>query len=368
MEGPARVNAQIDNNWQPATFHERGVAVGFTSPMLAGARVRLLEHRHELVVPHPGGVRGVYIFALGSLAEFCAPTMYDACLARRLQTLHPLTPSAVRLAARAVAAQGAAGRAAAAAALAAAQLDSLRRAGFEASLLVALAASEACAPPAHVPGREVLQTLAGRSGRTVEAIRADVDLLADQMVGAGLDPPAGTLRRQTDRGRCSVLLASLALMAREIRAWVAQCGDQLGGGQFAVAAETAYLAGQVLLEAAQGQADDSRGLMASWAAAPEPVCARLARPDWMLDGWEPLCLSWQLAHSDDEKAEALADIVPRVPPIPREADGWFAGHPDIQARLRARAPTIFVRRLSPQPPSQIVEQIARNERVRAFVQ
>ncbi|MBU6498939.1 MAG: hypothetical protein KGQ40_10460, partial [Rhodospirillales bacterium] len=46
----------------PSTFLERGVAVPFTTPQLAGARARPgTRVPLELVVPNPSGGRGHYI-------------------------------------------------------------------------------------------------------------------------------------------------------------------------------------------------------------------------------------------------------------------------------------------------------------------
>src|ERR1700712_5461419 len=50
--------------YHPTTFLERGVAVPFTTPMLAGTRARPAEKQGlELVIPNPSGGRGVYIMA-----------------------------------------------------------------------------------------------------------------------------------------------------------------------------------------------------------------------------------------------------------------------------------------------------------------
>ena len=47
---------------QSATFGERGVSVPFTTPALAGARVRRdARHGLALLVPNPSGGRGIYV-------------------------------------------------------------------------------------------------------------------------------------------------------------------------------------------------------------------------------------------------------------------------------------------------------------------
>jgi hypothetical protein len=101
---------------RPASFAERGVAVPFTAPMLAAARLRRLPDRlPELLLPALGG-RGVYILGWEACFGLCAPTLHDRQLWDRLAALARPTPASVRAAARAAALTGIAGRPAAAAA------------------------------------------------------------------------------------------------------------------------------------------------------------------------------------------------------------------------------------------------------------
>jgi len=328
------VTPQDDRVWQPATFRERGAAVPFTSPMLAGARARLTERRCDLVVPHPGGARGVYIFALASMGEFCAPTLHDMRLAGRLGCLLSLTPSDIRLAARAVAIEGAAGRAAAAAAEAAEMRDGQAHAFFEALLMAA----------------------GGQQTRP----------LSDVLVGAGLAIAASHAGAALPNRGAALVAAldairpALARQGCDDALWGAACG---GAGQAGAAFGAVAAAGRLLVAAAQRLIDDPAGLLAAWAAGPDQVIARLGRPDWLLDGWEQLCLLWQLAQTDGGEAEAAAEIAAAISPMPAEADAWLGVNAGLLAPLRQTRPML--------PPcgaalSHGVALVARNERLRGL--
>ena len=103
--------------YRPTTFRERGVAMPFTSPRLAGARVRPAERTGtEFVVPNPSGGRGVYVLHWGGVRQLCAPTVHDTLLHQRVARLPVMDPGGVRGVARQLAAEGMAGKDAALAA------------------------------------------------------------------------------------------------------------------------------------------------------------------------------------------------------------------------------------------------------------
>lgn len=325
-----------DTDWLPASLHERGVAVPFTSPTLAGARLRRGERGCDLVVPHPGGGRGVYIFALSCLPEFCVPTLHDMRLAERLARLERLSPATMRRSARAVAAEGAAGRAAMAEAKAADAQDRKLRAQFETVLLGALlsASDPARAIDTQSRAARAVLKLGSLTGRDADAVRADIALLSDRLAGSGLDPrpsPAGSDRV----GRFAVLLNRMAAMRSSLLGWSAPAGFEQVTGRIAEAAEAAESAGRMVLTAAQALLHDPAALLEDWASHPEAVSARLDRPDWILDGWEYPCLVWQLADTDEDRLDAVREIGALLPPVPADAEAWLDHAPALQARLRA---------------------------------
>jgi len=111
------IPAPIPSHQSP-TFEERGVSVPFTTPALAGARVRRdLRHGLVLLVPNPSGARGMYVAPWSGVRDMCNPTLHDGLLhdgllhdAIAAAKAEPISPSMVRAAARRIAAEGAAGR------------------------------------------------------------------------------------------------------------------------------------------------------------------------------------------------------------------------------------------------------------------
>lgn len=339
------------------------MAVPFTCPMLSGARVRLMEKRCDLVVPHPGGARGVYILALASLGEYCVPTLHDMRLAAALAALPSLTPAGIRAAARGVAIEGAAGRAAAAAAAASVAADSARATAIESRLLSALTL-DAEASPGGNGGRtrHALHRLAGRTGRTPEAVLADIAMLAGHLVDAGLDLPVGP-NSTLPPGRCRSLLAALAAMAGQIND--AGLAHRAGAVQLKAAATAMQAAGRVVLEAAEQKLQRPDTLLDDWSASPQDFATKIARADWLLDGWDAICLLWRLDYEDGASDLAVAEAVRLLPPIPAEADGWLAALPGLQASLHACCTAIPTPRARMVLPGQGLGQVERNERIRA---
>jgi len=102
------------NQYEPATFTERGVNVPFTTPILLGARARPQPEREglEVLIPNPSGGEGVYILPWAAIPEICTPTLHDRRLWHLLRDEAILTPAIVREAAETAALEGHAGRAA----------------------------------------------------------------------------------------------------------------------------------------------------------------------------------------------------------------------------------------------------------------
>ena len=47
-----------------------------------------------------------------------------------------------------------------------------------------------------------------------------------------------------------------------------------------------------------------------------------SRCDWVLDGWERVCLLWAIASSDAARRAALLEMATLMPTLPREAQEW----------------------------------------------
>lgn len=347
--------------WQPATFAERGVAVPFTTPALEGARARAGSGGIELVVPHPAGARGVYIMTGADLARFCAATLHDRLLAAGLAALPSVTPDTVRAAARAVAAEGAAGRAAAAAAADAAAAARRHRLRARTALLRCLIAQidGGCASAdLDVRGRGAILELAPRLGAAPEQIADDIELLADLYADIGI----GADDRQARWPRLADAIGSLLAAVRPLGA---ACP-----GQTALAASLVVATGEATLALvrrtltlAQARLANINLLLADWIAEPARVAAMLARPAWLLDGWEQICLIWELAGPANRRG-ALCELALVVPALPQEAGTWLGVAFDDAERQRLRK---LVRGFRDWRCGGVVfDLIARNEQIRAM--
>jgi len=287
--------------WLPTTFAERGVAVPFTTPQLAGARLRRTERGlTELIVPDIGGPGSVGILPWERMSSLCSPTVFDRKLATRLADVPALTPATVREAVCAEAATGLAGLEVQEAALAAQQADAAERDRAATSLADLVAAS----------------------GRTA-AVPPD---LAALFGAIGLGAEADTAR-----------------LPRSIAA-VAALSERLGEQRQAVSeAEVVALAARRTAGAAVAALHGARGLAAGipvllrrWMTAPGKLADELARTDWMLDGWDRLCRLWQAEEEPPGgRAALIAELAAQVPPVPREMGARLTSarpHPSFGAR------------------------------------
>ena len=233
--------------WQPMTFRERGVAVPFTTPHLAGARLRAVGRLGpELVLPEVVGPGSVGILAWERVGSLCSPTLFDRRLGTRLAALPALTPATVRQAVCAEAAAGLAGPEAQEAAATARQQDAadeeraraaLPAGGAAASGLTALAAL--FGPLGLGLGRDAETA---RVPRTLAAMAALAEALGDPKRIGGLsteaDLVAAAARRAAGAARAA-LLAARTLAADPpalLRRWTASpeaLADELGARRVA---------------------------------------------------------------------------------------------------------------------------------------
>ncbi len=98
------------SEWQPATFLERGVAVPFTTPPVAMARLRPADDRMpEQIVANASGADGKKAFPLCALSSFTTPSMHDRLLLDLPLALPTVSPGDIRREVRSAAQTGAAG-------------------------------------------------------------------------------------------------------------------------------------------------------------------------------------------------------------------------------------------------------------------
>jgi hypothetical protein len=167
----------------PATFLERGVATPFTTPDLAGTRVRPGQRVPlELLVPNLSGARGVYILPWTDIQALCRPTLHDLRLIDVVAEQRYITPADIRTAALQVAHEGLAGREAAAAARACRSADQrgLLDTYFE-LLLTLLPQVEPQAGEARPPEQDTLAGLETRTRAAMAVVAPELGLTVHEM-------------------------------------------------------------------------------------------------------------------------------------------------------------------------------------------
>ena len=354
----------------PTTFLDRGIAVPFTTPQLAGARVRPADRQGlELIVPNPSGGRGVYILPWDDITSLCRPTVYDLRLSAMVNGAHGVTPATIRKAARTIAAQGYAGRTAAAAAKAADESD--RQAGLIANFTLLLELVRCVEKPGENPvppererpvelerrARRAIARVAPDLGRTPESIAAALEQIGTLFGGIGL-------RAGQSGARLQELLARLVRLRQDAARFIETNppegmpeADLVAGSlDLTISCTRATLADAHALSA------DIVGMLKQWITAPEEMAHLIARADWLLDGWDRVAGLWEIADHPSETAAVLAEICNLVPVIPRELGSWVSQHINIDTDMnRHRRRVILLEDW--RTGRNLSDMIARNETI-----
>ena len=359
--------------YYPTTFLERGVAVPFTTPLLDGSRARPGDRTGvELIVPNPSGGRGVYILPWGGVCQLCRPTVHDARLNQKIVSLPNVTPGTIRRTARHVAAEGLAGDDAMEAARARAETEQSDRLLTNFLLLMALIDA---ADPAHQRGlhaqyqrtreleeyaRRTVVKVAPQLGMAAESISEALEALADVLCAVGL-------RQQTSPARVPRLLKLLRDVCGDIGSWARRrdtddvtCYAEMVRS----VADVTLTCADTTLRDAHALTTDIFALLNRWSRDPEEVSGVAARPEWLLDGWERICLLWTIAGDEMARRAALVEMAQLVPVLPREVSEW------VGAPVATDQPITFHHtvRLNEdwRTGATVFDLIARNEHLRAL--
>lgn len=313
----------------PVTFLERGVQVPFTTPTLAGTRARPAErYGTELLVPNLSGGRGVYVLPWEGVQKLCSPTVHDRRLNQKVEALISVTPSTIRQAAREVAVEGLAGREVQVAATRAAALDRRDRMRTNFLLLVALLGrlEPGSLDPAWLtePSAELeaqaCSTIIGRApqlGLAPDTIITDLEQLAEVFSAIGV-------HGESRPSRIPMLLELLSELHEETTTWSRAHRGELAD----IAAMIAEVAGATLtcaastLRDARKLSEDAVQLVRQWSTNAGAVIRLAARPEWLLDGWEQICLLWRDAELPGAREAALAEMAVLAPVLPKETRDW----------------------------------------------
>lgn len=347
--------------------------VPFTTPLLGGTRARPAEKRNlELVVPNPSGGRGVYIMPWTSIGAVCRPTLHDKLLNSRVATVSSVTPSTIRRVAREIAAEGLAGEAAMEAAQVAEDTDKGDRLTTNYLLLMNLIdlvnAGSSARPSTRGPdpaelekrARQTIAQIAPTLGQSTHWVATALETIADIMAQVGLGAGPAT-------GRVPRLISLLHRARTDIAGWsrTQREDDQASYARMVclVADHTLTMA-ETTLAKAQALTTDMMGLLRTWSTDSVSIVRLVERPEWLLDGWEQICLIWNYAQDDAARRAALVEIVGLVPVLPREASEW------CEPTAKDREPVRFHRLVNLNEDwrtgATVFDLIARNEHIRSL--
>jgi len=187
-----------------------------------------------------------------------------------------------------------------------------------------------------------------------------LDAIGGVLAGVGL-APAG------EEGRIPRLIAMLSRTKEEIAVW---CEGQRNEDRAAAArlvcsvADHTMTLAETALTAARDQTSDMASLLRTWAADREPVIQLAMRPEWLLDGWEQICLVWNEARDDAGRCAALVEMIEQLPIPPREQRTGGDGLRDLDDLFLMRRPISLNEDW--RTGAAVFDMIARNERFRAI--
>lgn len=354
----------------PTTFLERGVALPFTTPQLFGSRGRPGRGAGiEMILPNPSGGRGVYVLDWAGVRTFCRPTVHDRHLITKVADLKAITPRTIRHAATEIAAAGMAGESAMEAALRTieAERDALVVGNY--LLLMTLVEQVDSDAPAEPGGKanardteqraqRAVARIAGQMERTPAWVAAALERLTDLLRNIGV-------RAQSSPPRVRRTLDLLRAVRGEINQWRERNIDNAlapYAGMICAVADLTLSLTAAMVEDVDRATDSTISLLRDWADDPDAVARLASQPEWMLDGWEQICLLWRQAVTPADQRIALAEIAVLVPVLPREIADLAGGVGDDRVNQHRR----FVPLNEDwRTGATVFELLARNEDLRA---
>jgi hypothetical protein len=320
------------SDFQPITFAERGMVVGFTKPDFFLSRIRPAgKGAMELLVRNISGGKGYYVVNWRGLTETMPLTLHDSVLYQAISQLPSLDPAAIRAAGLAVAKDGYAGEEALAAAMALESGDRdmslLTQFGLIAALLsesgvknVSLMSVAAADAAEQDMLRGALRRIAPDLGVDPVHIFKFIEAMADALFPVGMPtaPMPGRHRRT---------LTQLVALENAMNVWGEEEPTELRGASafIAAAAQINIKIMQQLLGELDKDLSQIMRFFKLWTTDEKSVRERLQRVSWVLDGWDHLINIWSAAAGQDRHTQraAVEEISLLTPAVPREGLDWL---------------------------------------------
>ncbi len=319
----ASVTGLVANTWA-----ERGIAVPFTTPALAQARMRCDEgsKRREFVLPSLSGGKGCYVMPWKSILGSMTTTLHDRVLFDLMQQQDVDDPIKMRRVTLEVAAKGLSGPRAARKAQEI--LDSEKQYQVLTTFLLVLQLLKLV----NVSSKELIsEGLA--SENTQKRMRNALMGVADRLkiphddlylrieTLSTLIAPIG-LPQAPEPGRLRALTEDLVQFRDTVRNWTATMPEeiaQIGDFETRVADLTNQLANKAVLKV-DSETEALAAMLRAWEKRYSAITAEVRQLSWLLDGWDyVITLFHEVSDkSDKERQTMLADTFPLLPQIPRE--------------------------------------------------
>ncbi len=349
--------------YRPTTFMQRGIMVPFTTPVLAGARIRPGERaQKELIISDHGNGHGYFVLPWSGLPDVCNPTLNDWELWQALQGAAVLTPNTLRRTVREVARDGLAGRKARGAALAAEARDRNAATVTNYNLLLRLikqteSNTEAAIPPEKDSARNVEARAQRANSRATRALGC-----GPNDVASGLQDIADTLQEVglghgSDEFQIRDVMLGLTMLAKEAPPTAQSDEGHQAGRLLAEAALLNQQCARPLLDQIEIGLNDLTALLARWQKGKEDVVAEFERPAWLLDGWAHILKLWT-TRTPESVDTLLIEMASLVPIIPREVSEWLGVEVMYDPSQRIRK---FVAELEDWRTGRMLELVSRNE-------
>lgn len=310
------------------TWAERGIAVPFTTPALAQARMRRDDgsKRREFVLPSFSGGKGCYVMPWKSILGSMTTTLHDRLLFDLMQQYDVDDPIKMRHVTLEVAAKGLSGPRAARKAQEI--LDNEKQYQVLTTFLLVLQLLKLV----NVSSKDLIaEGLASENSQkrmrgalmgVAERLKIPHDDLYLRIETlSSLISPIG-LPQAPEPGRLRALTEDLVVFRDTVRNWFTVMPEeiaQIGEFEARVADVTNQLANKSVVHV-DNETEALAAMLRAWEKRFTAITAEVRQLSWLLDGWDyVITLFHEVSDKSDKDRQAmLADIFPMLPQIPRE--------------------------------------------------